>query len=107
MTVVGLIIAYGVLAVSMFLGKRNPYREKLNPYESGVKPGRWNWKTNVQYYLIALAFLVFDIEVVFMYPWAVKLMDLKMFAFIEMLIFILILLIGYVYIWRKGGLEWQ
>ena len=76
MTVVGLIIAYGVLAASMFLGKRNPYREKLNPYESGVKPGRWNWKTNVQYYLIALAFLIFDIEVVFMYPWAVKLMDL-------------------------------
>ncbi len=107
MTVVGLIIAYGVLAISMFLGKRNPYREKLNPYESGVKPGRWEYKANIQYYLTALAFLIFDIEVVFMYPWAVKVMDLKLFAFIEMLIFILILLIGYVYIWRKGGLEWQ
>ena len=98
----------GTLAISSLLGPRRPNPEKLSTYECGmtVDPGARK-PFAVKYYLVAMAFLVFDVEVVFLYPWAVKYKTMGMFGFIEMLVFLFILLVGYVYIWRKGVLEWE
>ena len=98
----------GVVVISMFLGPRRPDPSKLSTYECGmeVEPGA-RQRFDVKYYLVFMAFLVFDVEVVFMYPWAVRFKELGLFGFVEMLIFLLILLVGYVYIWRKGVLEWE
>jgi NADH-quinone oxidoreductase subunit A len=103
-------LGFGLFAVgvSAILGPKRPTREKLSTYECGmnVEPDARR-PFDVKYYLVAMAFLVFDVEVVFMYPWAVKFKALGLFGFVEMLIFLGILLVGYVYIWRKGVLEWE
>ncbi len=98
----------GVVLISGVLGPRRPDPDKLSTYECGmtVDPGA-RQGFDVKYYLVAMAFLVFDVEVVFMYPWAVKFKALGLFGFVEMLVFLFILLVGYVYIWRKGVLEWE
>ncbi len=98
----------GTVAISALLGPRRPDRDKLSTYECGmdVEPGA-RQPFDVKYYLVAMAFLVFDVEVVFMYPWAVRFKALGLFGFIEMVIFLFILLVGYAYIWRKGVLEWE
>ena len=80
---------------------------KLEPYECGIEPdtdarGRYS----VRYYLIAMLFVIFDVETVFMFPWAVIVDELALFGLIEMLVFLFILVLGYVYAWRKGALEW-
>ena len=80
---------------------------KLEPYECGIEPdtdarGRYS----VRYYLIAMLFVIFDVETVFMFPWAVIMDELALFGLIEMLVFLFILVLGYVYAWRKGALEW-
>lgn len=96
------------VALSAILGMQKPTTEKLTPYECGIDPtGSARERFSVKFYLIAMLFVVFDIEVVFLYPWAVVFKTLKLFGFIEMLIFIGILLICYVYVWRRGGLEWE
>lgn len=81
---------------------------KLDPYESGIVPENPTEKERfpVKFYLVAMLFIVFDIETVFLYPWAVAYHDLKLFGLIEMLVFIATLLGAYVYVWRRGGLEW-
>ena len=100
--------ALGALAISALLGPRRPDPEKLSTYECGmtVEPGARK-PFDVKYYLVAMAFLVFDVEVVFLYPWAVKYKALGLFGFVEMLVFLFILLVGYAYIWKKGVLEWE
>jgi len=81
---------------------------KSFPYECGIEPiGTARDRFSVKFYLIAMMFVVFDIEVVFLYPWAVAFKSLKIFGLIEMAIFIVILLFCYVYIWKRGGLEWE
>lgn len=106
--VVAAAFGLGVVVISQFLGPRRPTDEKLSTYECGVdvEPGARR-PFDVKYYLVAMAFLVFDVEVVFMYPWAVKFRALGLFGLVEMLIFLFILLVGYAYIWRKGVLEWE
>jgi len=81
---------------------------KLDPYESGIVPENPSEKERfpIKFYLIAMLFIVFDIETVFLYPWAVAYADLKVFGLIEMFVFIAILLGAYAYVWRRGGLEW-
>ena len=98
----------GAVLVSSLLGPRRPNPDKLSTYECGmeVEPGARR-PFDVKYYLVAMAFLVFDVEVVFLYPWAVKFKALGLFGFVEMLVFLFILLVGYAYIWRKGVLEWE
>ncbi len=94
--------------ISALLGRQKPSVEKLSPYECGVEPvGTARERFSVKFYLIAMMFVVFDIEVVFLYPWAVVFKSLKLFGLIEMAIFILILLICYAYIWKRGGFEWE
>lgn len=94
--------------ISALLGRQKPSVEKLSPYECGVEPvGSARERFSVKFYLIAMMFVIFDIEVVFLYPWAVVFKSLKLFGLIEMAIFILILLICYAYIWKRGGFEWE
>ena len=102
--------AFAVLAlvVPFYLGPRNPNDVKSDTYESGKLPyGDARRRVPVHYYMVAMLFMMFDIEVVFLYPWAVAFRQLKLFGLIEMGVFIAILLIGYVYIWKKGALEWD
>ena len=93
---------------SLILGMRKPTPEKEAPYECGMQPvGTARERFSVKFYLVAMLFLLFDIEAVFLFPWAVVYRDLKLFGFFEMLLFIAIVLAGYVYVWKKGALEWE
>ncbi|MBI2247118.1 MAG: NADH-quinone oxidoreductase subunit A [Armatimonadetes bacterium] len=105
--IVGTIMAALPLAVVWLLAPRADLPQKTLTYESGVIPFGQAWaQFNVRYYLFALIFVVFDVEVIYLYPWAVVFRRLSAFAFVEMLIFVLILLVGLAYAWRKGALEW-
>jgi len=96
------------VGLSAILGRRRPTAEKLMPYECGIDPvGSARERFSVKFYLIAMLFVIFDVEVIFLYPWAVAFKSLKLFGFIEMVIFIGILLVCYLYIWKRGGLEWE
>jgi NADH-quinone oxidoreductase subunit A len=106
--VVAIGFAISNIILSALVGKQKPSEEKLSPYECGVEPvGTARARFSVKFYLIAMMFVIFDIEVVFLYPWAVVFKSLKIFGLIEMAIFILILLVCYVYIWKRGGFEWD
>jgi NADH-quinone oxidoreductase subunit A len=108
MIVVG--IAFGLIAGKghEWLGPRRPNREKMTTYESGMAPvASAHERFSVKYYLVAMLFILFDIEIVFMYPWAVTFNELGTFALLAMLLFILTLLVGYVYIVKKGALQWD
>ena len=106
--VVALVVIGALLALSTLLGPRNATPQKLLPYECGIVPAEEaKGRYPVRFATIAMLFIIFDVEVVFMYPWAVALAELKLFGLIEMLIFIIILGIAYVYIWGRGGLEWH
>nr|WP_234488941.1 NADH-quinone oxidoreductase subunit A [Oxynema sp. CENA135] len=96
------------LGASALLRARGGYPERVTTYESGVEPIGGAWiQFNIRYYMFALVFVVFDVETVFLYPWAVAFHRLGLLAFIEALIFIAILVIALVYAWRKGALEWS
>ncbi len=100
-------IAAVMLILPAYLGRKNPIPTKFEPYESGLRPFALpKRRFPVHYYMVAILFILFDIEVLFMYPWAVLLRQLRWFGLIEMAIFLGILLIGYFYAWRKGALEW-
>jgi NADH-quinone oxidoreductase subunit A len=108
MLIVGSGVAAIFLVLSRSLGPRRPTDEKLSTYESGMEPVRTaRERFSVKYYMVAVLFILFDIEVVFLYPWAVQYKALGWFAFIEMFIFIFILFIGYFYILKKGALRWD
>lgn len=105
--IVGLIIPVGAIAVAWILGPKKANPIKMTTYECGIETVGDSWvQFKAQYYIFALVFLVFDVETVFLFPWAVKLGQLGLFAVIEGIIFILILIAGLVYTWRKGMLEW-
>jgi NADH-quinone oxidoreductase subunit A len=93
--------------LSYIIGYRRPTRAKLSPYECGMAPvGDARGSFSVKFYLVAMLFILFDVEAVFLYPWAVILRDLKMFGFWEMLVYVGIVLVGFFYIWKKGALDW-
>jgi NADH-quinone oxidoreductase subunit A len=97
-----------VLIASTVIGPRRPNPAKLVAYESGIRPiTSARQRFPVHFYLIAMLFIVFDIEVVFFYPWAATFRLLHWFGLVEMLIFVAVLLAGYVYVWRKGAFRWQ
>src|ERR1017187_5408971 len=99
--------AAGLLSVSRLLGKRVRNRVKDMPYESGIVPtGDARRRLSVKFYLVGMLFILFDIEAIFLYPWAVVYRELKMFAFVEMLVFVVMTLSGFFYIWKKGALDW-
>jgi NADH-quinone oxidoreductase subunit A len=103
-------VAFGVVMskASVWFGPRNPSEVKLSTYESGMEPVRSaHERVSVKYYMVAMLFILFDIEVVFLYPWAVEFRKLGIAGFVEMLVFILILMLGYLFLWKKGALEWD
>jgi NADH-quinone oxidoreductase subunit A len=109
-------VAIGVLPVAMgfILAPHKPDPEKLSPYECGFEAFEdARMKFDVRYYLIAILFILFDLEIAFLFPWATIFKDIvaaesiKLFGFVEMLVFVAILVIGYVYAWAKGALEWE
>jgi NADH-quinone oxidoreductase subunit A len=104
--VLGLVGA--LITLSFVLGPTKPYRSKLLPYESGIIPTTpARQRLSVRFYLTAMLFIVFDVETIFFYPWAVFLHQLGWYGVIEMLVFIAILAVALAHIWRKGGLEWE
>jgi len=98
----------GALLIGGLLRLRRPYSEKLLPYESGNLPvGEPRYRFSVKFYIIAMLFVIFDVEAIFLYPWAIVFDKLGLYAFIEMIIFIVILFVGYVYAWKKEAFKWD
>ncbi len=107
---IGIALAFGVvtLLLSYLLQPKYPEPEKLSPYECGSEPfSDARMPFPVRYYIFAMLFVIFDIEVIFLYPWAVSFYDIGLIGLIEMLIFIGLFLVGYIYAWKKGALEWD
>ena len=108
LVMVALLIGLGALVFGLLLRPRRPYAQKLTPYESGNPPvGDSRHRFSIKFYIIAMLFVVFDVEAVFLYPWAVAYDKLGLFGLVEMMLFIFILLIGYVYVWKKGAFDWE
>ena len=107
MIALGVAFSLGSIVLSSLLGPRKPSPEKQAPYECGMPPvGDARERQSVKFYLVAMIFLLFDIEVAFLYPWAMALRDLGWAGFVQVVLFMLLLLFGYVYVWRKGALDW-
>lgn len=107
-----MIIAFSFGAVALLVGTffriRRPYKEKLMPYESGVEPvGEPRERFSIKFYITAMLFVVFDVEAVFLYPWAVVYNKIGLYALVEMLLFIAMLVAGYVYAWKKEAFVWD
>ncbi len=108
LVVIAICFGLGAMVFSAFVGPKKPSALKLAPYECGCEPvGSARERFSVKFYLIAMMFILFDIEAVFMYPWSILFKKLGMFGLIEMGVFIAILLVGYIYVWKKGALEWE
>src|SRR5436305_7756190 len=106
--VIAMAVAGAMVGGSFFLGQKVRNRVKDMPYESGIVPtGDARGRFSVKFYLVAMLFILFDIEAIFLYPWVVVYRELKMFAFVEMLIFVILILSGFFYIWKKGALDWS
>jgi NADH-quinone oxidoreductase subunit A len=100
-------LAAAIVVLSWLIGQHKPGRSKMSPYECGVPPvGDARGRFSVKFYLVAMLFILFDVEAVFLYPWAVILRELKMFGFWEMIVYIAIVLVGLFYVWKKGVLDW-
>ena len=96
------------MAAGRLLGPNKPDSAKLSPYECGFEAfENARMKFDVRYYLVAILFIIFDLEIAFLFPWAIVLDDIGMFGFVAMVIFLLVLVIGFVYEWQKGALEWE
>ena len=100
-------VAAGTLVVATIVRPRNPEKIKAMPYECGIEAvDNARKRYTVRFYIVAILFVVFDVETIFLYPWAVQFKQLGAFGFIEMLVFLGILVLGYVWVWKKGALEW-
>jgi NADH-quinone oxidoreductase subunit A len=105
---IAIAVASAMIGLSALLGRRVRDAVKSTPYESGMQPvGNARERLSVKFYLVAMVFILFDIEAIFLYPWAVIYRQLKLFAFFEMLLFIVLVLCGFFYIWKKGVLNWS
>jgi NADH-quinone oxidoreductase subunit A len=105
--IISLAVATGLVGGSFLLGKKLRNRVKDMPYECGITPtGSARERFSVKFYLVAMVFILFDIEAIFLFPWAVVFRELKMFGFVEMLLFVVLVFAGFFYIWKKGVLSW-
>jgi NADH-quinone oxidoreductase subunit A len=101
-------IASAMVGASFVLARQNPNSEKLSPYECGFEPFEdARIRFDVRYYLVAILFIIFDLEVAFLFPWAVSLGDIGVFGFWSMVAFLAVLTVGFIYEWKKGALEWE
>ena len=110
LAVLAALFAVGSVVMSAFIGPKRYNRARLDSYECGIEPtpqpvggGRFP----VKYYITAMLFIVFDIEIIFLYPWAVRFDSLGLFGLVEMVVFIVTVFVAYAYVWRRGGLEWD
>jgi NADH-quinone oxidoreductase subunit A len=102
------VLATLLVSLSGLIGWRRPNRAKLQAYECGMEPtGDAREPFSVKFYLVAMVFILFDVEAIFLYPWAFVFRELKMRGFVEMMLYIAILLVGYIYLWKKGALDWH
>jgi NADH-quinone oxidoreductase subunit A len=105
---VGLLVGVGPMVAGFVLAPHRPDSEKLSPYECGFEAFEdARMKFDVRYYLIAILFILFDLEIAFLFPWAVVLDEIGLFGYVAMVIFLAILVVGFVYEWKKGALEWE
>ncbi len=110
LVVLGALFALFSVAIAPIVGPHRPNKAKLAAYECGIEPTPTpphGGRIPVKYYLTAMLFIVFDIEIVFLYPWAVSFNQLGAFGLVEMVAFVITVLVAYVYVWRRGGLEWD
>ncbi len=106
--IVGILFGIGPMVLGFIMGPRRPDSEKLSPYECGFEAFEDSrMKFDVRYYLVAILFIIFDLEIAFLFPWAVVLDRIGMFGFLAMMLFLAILVIGFIYEWKKGALEWE
>ncbi len=95
------------LAIARLIRPSNPFKEKLEPYECGVVPtGDSRGRFTIRFFIIAILFVIFDVETVFLFPWAIRYQVLRVFGLVEMVVFLGILLVGYVWLYKKGALDW-
>ncbi len=106
--IIGLLVGVGPMLTGFLLGPNRPDSAKLSPYECGFEAFEdARMKFDVRYYLVAILFILFDLEIAFLFPWAVVLKEIGMFGFVAMLVFLAILVVGFIYEWKKGALEWE
>ncbi len=106
--IISIAMGVGMIAAGAILGPRRPDSEKLSPYECGFEAFEDSrMRFDVRYYLVAILFIIFDLEIAFLFPWAIVLDQIGMFGFVAMMIFLGILVIGFIYEWKKGALEWE
>ena len=102
-----LIISFGAIFASFIIGEKDDYQEKLSTYECGFEPfSDTRGKFDVKFYLVAILFIIFDLEIMFLFPWAVAFQDLSELGFWSMMFFLVVLTVGFAYEWKKGALEW-
>ncbi len=105
---IGVFVGVAAIAVGFVAGPSRPDAEKLSPYECGFEAFEDSrMKFDVRYYLVAILFIIFDLEIAFLFPWAIVLDELGMFGFVAMVVFLGILVVGFIYEWMKGALEWE
>ncbi|MFP4606022.1 MAG: NADH-quinone oxidoreductase subunit A [Thiohalospira sp.] len=105
---IGVVMAGIMIGLGMVLAPRRPDSEKLSPYECGFEAFEDSrMKFDVRYYLVAILFIIFDLEIAFLFPWAVVLEEIGWFGFTAMMVFLGILVVGFAYEWKKGALEWE
>ena len=106
--ILGILVGVGPLAIGYLLGPRRPDAQKDSPYECGFEAfENARMKFDVRYYLVAILFIIFDLEIAFLFPWAIVLDSLGLFGFVAMAVFLGILVVGFIYEWKKGALEWE
>ena len=106
--VIALILSAGFILINFLLSPNNPDPEKLSAYECGFEPfNDSRMEFDVRFYLIAILFIIFDLEIAFLFPWAISLGAIGIFGFVSMMIFLFILTIGFIYEWKKGALDWE
>jgi NADH-quinone oxidoreductase subunit A len=106
--IIGVLVGVGPLLIGTILGPRRPDQQKDSPYECGFEAFESaRMKFDVRYYLVAILFILFDLEIAFLFPWAVVLGDLGIFGYWAMVLFLAILVVGFLYEWKKGALEWE
>ena len=106
--VIALILSAGFILVNFLLSPNNPDPEKLSAYECGFEPfNDSRMEFDVRFYLVAILFIIFDLEIAFLFPWAISLGAIGVFGFVSMMIFLFILTIGFIYEWKKGALDWE
>ncbi|OQW93327.1 MAG: NADH-quinone oxidoreductase subunit A [Beggiatoa sp. IS2] len=106
--IVGILVGVVPITLGFFLGPRQPDYEKNSPYECGFEAFEdARMKFDVRYYLVAILFIIFDLEIAFLFPWAVVFKDIGLFGFAAMMLFLAILVVGFIYEWKKGALEWE